>query len=208
MRNSDLPVATSSCSRSSAGARCASRRHSFNVSVATAYRWLRRWRDAAPAERSSLTCLFDRSEPTSTQSASPRARARAGDLRVPEEDRLGPRLVAGATGFCHSTMWKVLRRAELSRPPRALREPARRYEWPCRGTSCTWTRASTPASSGRATPTTRCSEVTLLLAPVKLESSMRGSCEVETPSQARVRPGTSGVASDHASRQGANRKPC
>jgi leucine-zipper of insertion element IS481 len=61
MRNSDLPVATSSCSRSSAGARCASRRHSFNVSVATAYRWLRRWRDAAPAERSSLTCLFDRS---------------------------------------------------------------------------------------------------------------------------------------------------
>ena len=31
----------------------------------------------------------------------------------------GPRLVAGATGFAHSTVWKVLRRAGISRPPRA-----------------------------------------------------------------------------------------
>jgi len=45
----------------------------------------------------------------------------------------GPRLVAGATGFCHSTVWKVLRRAGLSRPPRPEREPANRYEWPCPG---------------------------------------------------------------------------
>ena len=45
----------------------------------------------------------------------------------------GPRLVAGATGFCHSTVWKVLRRFGLSRPPRPLREPANRYEWPCPG---------------------------------------------------------------------------
>jgi transposase InsO family protein len=45
----------------------------------------------------------------------------------------GPRLVAGATGFCHSTVWKVLRRFGLSRPPRPPREPANRYEWPCPG---------------------------------------------------------------------------
>jgi transposase InsO family protein len=45
----------------------------------------------------------------------------------------GPRLVAGATGFAHSTVWKVLKRAGLSRPPRALKEPANRYEWPCPG---------------------------------------------------------------------------
>lgn len=45
----------------------------------------------------------------------------------------GPRLVAGATGFCHSTVWKVLRRAGISRPARAAREPANRYEWPCPG---------------------------------------------------------------------------
>ena len=31
----------------------------------------------------------------------------------------GPRLVAGATGFAHSTVWKVLKRAGISRPPRA-----------------------------------------------------------------------------------------
>jgi transposase InsO family protein len=42
----------------------------------------------------------------------------------------GPRLVAGATGFCHSTVWKVLKRAGISRP---ARERANRYEWPCPG---------------------------------------------------------------------------
>jgi transposase InsO family protein len=42
-------------------------------------------------------------------------------------------LVAGATGFAHSTVWKVLKRAGISRPPRPAREPAKRYEWPCPG---------------------------------------------------------------------------
>ena len=45
----------------------------------------------------------------------------------------GPRLVAGATGFAHSTVWKVLKRAGISRPPRPAKEPANRYEWPCPG---------------------------------------------------------------------------
>src|SRR5205823_5142059 len=45
----------------------------------------------------------------------------------------GPRLVAGATGFCHSTVWKVFRRAGISRPPRPMREPTNSYEWPCPG---------------------------------------------------------------------------
>ena len=45
----------------------------------------------------------------------------------------GPRLVAGVTGFAHSTVWKVLRRAGISRPAKAAREPANRYEWPCPG---------------------------------------------------------------------------
>ncbi len=45
----------------------------------------------------------------------------------------GPRLVAAVTGCCHSTVWKVLRRAGFSRRPRAAREPANRYEWPCPG---------------------------------------------------------------------------
>ena len=45
----------------------------------------------------------------------------------------GPRLVAGMTGYSHSTVWKVLHRHGLSRRPRAPREAANRYEWPCPG---------------------------------------------------------------------------
>jgi helix-turn-helix protein len=33
----------------------------FHVSVATADRWSKRWRQASTAERRSLSCLFDRS---------------------------------------------------------------------------------------------------------------------------------------------------
>jgi transposase InsO family protein len=45
----------------------------------------------------------------------------------------GPRLVAGATGHPHSTVWKVLARHGISRPARPVKEPANRYEWPCPG---------------------------------------------------------------------------
>jgi transposase InsO family protein len=105
----------------------------FNVSPATAHRWWHRWLEAGEEARATLSCLFDRS---SRPRCSPRQLA-------PELERVicdcrcqtgwGPRLVAGATGFCHSTVWKVLRRAGISRPPRREREPANRYEWPCPG---------------------------------------------------------------------------
>ena len=42
----------------------------------------------------------------------------------------GPRLVAGATGQPHQTVWKVLRRHGLSRRPQAERGAPNRYEWP------------------------------------------------------------------------------
>src|SRR6266542_6746277 len=58
---------------------------------------------------------------------------RAAAAACRRETGWGPRLVAGATGFAHSTVWKVLRRAGISRPPRAAKEPANRYEWPCPG---------------------------------------------------------------------------
>src|SRR6266542_7159910 len=58
-------------------------------------------------------------------------RAAAAAFRV--STGWGLRLVAGATGFAHSTVWKVLKRAGLSRRPRAAKEPANRYEWPCPG---------------------------------------------------------------------------
>ena len=83
--------------------------------------------------RRSLSCLLDRS---SRPRRSPRQLApELADVicACRRKTGWGPRLVAGATGFCHSTVWKVLKRAGISRPPRPLREPANRYEWPCPG---------------------------------------------------------------------------
>ena len=80
-----------------------------------------------------MSCLLDRS---SRPTRSPRRLAPEAERAICECRRKtgwGPRPVAGATGFCHSTVWKVLRRFGLSRPPRPAREPANRYEWPCPG---------------------------------------------------------------------------
>jgi len=105
----------------------------FNVSPATAHRWWHRWLDAGEEARRTLSCLFDR---PSRPHRSPR------QLALPLEEAIcacrhetgwGPRLIAGATGFAHSTVWKVLHRAGISRPTRPAKEPANRYEWPCPG---------------------------------------------------------------------------
>jgi len=105
----------------------------FRVSPATAHRWWHRWLEAGEEARRSLSCLLDRS---SRPRRSPRQLA-------PELEAVicacrcrtgwGPRLVAGATGIAHSTVWKVLRRAGISRPPQRAKEPANSYEWPCPG---------------------------------------------------------------------------
>jgi transposase InsO family protein len=105
----------------------------FSVSPATAHRWWHRWLQAGAEARRTLSCLFDRS---SRPRRSPRRLAPELEQAIcacRTKTGWGPRLVAGATGFAHSTVWKVLHRAGISRPPRALREPANRYEWPCPG---------------------------------------------------------------------------
>jgi transposase InsO family protein len=105
----------------------------FSVSPATAHRWWHRWLEASDDARRSLSCLFDRS---SRPHRSPRQLAPELAEVICACRRAtgwGPRLVAGATGFCHSTVWKVLKRAGISRPPAAPREAANRYEWPCPG---------------------------------------------------------------------------
>jgi transposase InsO family protein len=105
----------------------------FNVSPATAHRWWHRWFGAGAETRATLACLFDRS---SRPRRSPRELAPALQETIcacRRETGWGPRLVAAATGFAHSTVWKVLRRAGISRPERAARAPANRYEWPCPG---------------------------------------------------------------------------
>src|SRR3989442_9577408 len=80
----------------------------FSVSPATAHRWWHRWRSASEQAKRTLACLLDRS---SRPHRSPRELAASLQERIcacRRETGWGPRLVAGATGFAHSTVWKVL----------------------------------------------------------------------------------------------------
>jgi transposase InsO family protein len=99
----------------------------------TACKWWRRWSEADAEQRLALACLEDRSSrphhcphllPSAEQARICAARRRSG---------WGPRLIAGETGHPHATVWRALRRAGISRPPRQPREQPRRYEWPCPG---------------------------------------------------------------------------
>src|SRR5207244_9827568 len=101
----------------------------ISVSPATVHRWWHRWVDGGRRPEA----LVDRS---SRPRRSPRELAPELQERIcacRRETGWGPRLVATATGFAHSTVWKVLKRAGISRPPRPLKEPANSYEWPCPG---------------------------------------------------------------------------
>jgi transposase InsO family protein len=105
----------------------------FSVSPATAHRWWHRWLEAGEEARGTLSCLLDRS---SRPRCSPRQLAPEFEWVIcscRRQTGWGPRLVGGATGFAHSTVWKVLRRAGISRQPAAAKDPANRYEWPCPG---------------------------------------------------------------------------
>ncbi|MGH3052940.1 MAG: IS481 family transposase [Gaiellaceae bacterium] len=101
----------------------------FGVAPATAHRWWHRWLEGGRKPEA----LLDRS---SRPRRSPRQLAAELEERIcacRRETGWGPRLVAAATGFAHSTVWKVLKRAGISRPERSPREPANSYEWPCPG---------------------------------------------------------------------------
>jgi transposase InsO family protein len=101
----------------------------FNVSPATAHRWWHRWLDGGRTPET----LHDRS---SRPQRSPRQLAAELEERIcvcRQATGWGPRLVAGATGFAHSTVWKVLKRAGISRAAKPIKEPAHSYEWPCPG---------------------------------------------------------------------------
>jgi transposase InsO family protein len=105
----------------------------FRVSPATAHRWWQRWRRASEQERRSLVCLHDRcSRPRRCPGMLP-SREQARICAVRRRSGWGPRLIAGETGHAHATVWRTLRRAGLSRLPRAPREQVCRYEWPYPG---------------------------------------------------------------------------
>ena len=57
----------------------------------------------------------------------------------------------GATGFAHSTVWKVLHRSGLSGRPRWSRSPPTATSGPAPAICCTWTQAATPGFCGPAT---------------------------------------------------------
>jgi transposase InsO family protein/transposase-like protein len=101
----------------------------FSVSPATAHRWWHRWLDGGR----QASALVDRSSRPhrSPRLLAPELQERICDCR--RRTGWGPRLVAGATGFAHSTVWKVLRRHGLSRRVSAVKEAANSYEWPCPG---------------------------------------------------------------------------
>jgi transposase InsO family protein len=104
-----------------------------SVSVATAHRWWHRWQDASAEARASGAWLRDRSSCPHRQPRLIADELAAQICAVRRATGWGPRLVAGATGQSHSTVWKVLKREGISRRPPADRGAANRYEWPCPG---------------------------------------------------------------------------
>jgi len=115
------------------GCSCREAARRRGVSPTTACKWWRRWLQATAAERCSLGCLEDRS---SRPRRSPRLLPAAEQARIcaaRQRTGWGPRLIGGETGHAHATVWRALKRAGISRPPKQPREQARRYEWPCPG---------------------------------------------------------------------------
>ena len=85
----------------------------FNVSPATAHRWWHRWLEAGEEARATLSCLFDRPSRPHRCPRQLAAQLEEAICACRRQTGWGPRLVAGATGFPHSTVWKVLRRAGI-----------------------------------------------------------------------------------------------
>ena len=93
----------------------------FSVSPATAHRWWHRWLDGGRGGAADAVVSVRSLEPAAPLAAAARARARRRRIcACRRETGWGPRLVAGATGFAHSTVWKVLQAGPGSRGrPRA-----------------------------------------------------------------------------------------
>ena len=103
------------------------------VSVATAHRWWRRWLDADTSQRASGVWLRDRSSRPHRQPRRTDTELEARICAVRQATGWGPRLIAGATGRPHATVWRVLSRHGISRRPPSERGAPNRYEWPCPG---------------------------------------------------------------------------
>jgi transposase InsO family protein len=103
------------------------------VSPCTAHRWWHRWQAASAQTRADGSWSRDRSSRPHRQPRLTPSALAARICAVRRATGWGPRLVAGATGQPHSTVWKVLWREGLSRRAQAERGAPNRYEWPCPG---------------------------------------------------------------------------
>lgn len=116
-----------------AGLSCREAARRRGVSPTTACKWWRRWSEATLEQKLTRVCLEDRS---SRPHHMPRLLSAVEQERICAARRRsswGPRLIAGETGHPHATVWRTLKRAGISRPPREPRECPRLYEWPCPG---------------------------------------------------------------------------
>jgi transposase InsO family protein len=115
------------------GCSCREAARRRGVSPTTACKWWWRWSQAPLQQRRTLACLEDR---PSRPHRCPRLLPPAEQARICAARRRsgwGPRLIAGETGHAHATVWRTLKRAGMSRPPRQPRERPHLYEWPCPG---------------------------------------------------------------------------
>jgi hypothetical protein len=94
----------------------------FSVSPATAHSWWHRWLDGGCQEK---RCWIARAGRGARQGCC-RPSYKSGSATARDRPAGDHSLIAGATGFCHSTVWKVLRRAGLSRRLPLVREAANR----------------------------------------------------------------------------------
>jgi transposase InsO family protein len=101
----------------------------------TVWEWVRRWRQATPAEQASLACLTERCSRPHRSPAQVPAEEAARICELRERTGWSPRRLADEPEITrpHSTVHQVLRRGGCSRLPSPERPAIVRYEWPCPG---------------------------------------------------------------------------
>ena len=106
-----------------------------NVSKSTVWEWVRRWREAFPADQQSLACLAERSSRPHRSPAQVPVDEAARICELRERTGWSPRRLADEPEVtrAHLTVHQVLRRGGCSRRPRPERPAVVRYKWPCPG---------------------------------------------------------------------------
>ncbi len=124
----------------------------FCVAPATAHRWWHRRLGANEQELSSRSWLFDRSSRPRRMRGCSMSSCRSASATAAARRAGGHGSSPAPPGQAHSTVSKVLTRHGISRPERAPKDPANRYERPCPGDLLYMDVSRYCASSAPATP--------------------------------------------------------